>query len=118
MRPIAILLLVGAASTASLAAENFKPLTGRDIHDRFSGMELGDETHWSFLFERDGTLASVSLGKPGSGSWRIEGDRLCMEGGPGTAGCYRVWMSGAAVQLRPEEAGALPEEGVLRKPGR
>ena len=42
--------------------------------------------------------------------------QLCVDVGPGTdSGCYEVWISGNAVQLRPTGL-RLPLQGVLQKP--
>ena len=43
------LVLAGTASIVT-AAEKFRHLTAPQIHDRFVGMELGDDVHWRGSF--------------------------------------------------------------------
>ena len=114
LRTAATAAMIVAASTA-LAVE-FRHLDGAAIRARFPGMDLTDEVHWRYTFRRDGTLPSTALGRDRIGSWRIEGDRLCMKQGPGMADCYAVWMSGAKVELRPDNEAIPVEEGVLQRP--
>jgi hypothetical protein len=58
------------------ADEPFRRLTRLEIQSRFAGMELTDETHWSYRFEKAGRLASFSAGQPGTGAWRVDNDAL------------------------------------------
>lgn len=90
------MVLAAAALTATMipaeAADSFRQLKGSEIKARFAGTELTDEAHWAYVFGRDGRTTSFSLGKQGSGTWRVGKDEL----------------------LRREDA--IPEEGVLQKP--
>jgi hypothetical protein len=119
MRPRNIGDLVVAAvgfllATAALAAEPFRHLNGREIASRFIGMELTDEVHWAYVFERGGRLNIFSMGRPGTGSWKVESNELCLDRPPDEARCYEVWVSGRNVQLRREPE--IPDEGILQKP--
>jgi cytochrome c len=52
-------------------------------------MELTDEAHWGEVFERNGTLTIISMGRKSVGKWRTQKDQLCLDTGkePG-GGCY------------------------------
>jgi hypothetical protein len=94
-------LVVAAAvgfllATAALAAEPFRHLNGREIASGFTGMELTDEVHWAYVFERGGHLKSFSMGRAATGTWKVEKDELCLD--------------------RPPDEPALPEEAILQKP--
>jgi hypothetical protein len=101
-------------ATAAFAAEPFRHLNGREIASRFTGMELTDEVHWAYVFERGGHLKSFSMGRAGTGTWKIEKDELRLDRPPDEPRCYEVWTAGRNVQLRYEPA--LPEEAILQKP--
>jgi hypothetical protein len=101
-------------ASAALATEPFRHLTGREITSRFTGMELTDEVHWAYVFERGGRLKIFSMGRPGTGSWKVESNELCLDRPPDEARCYEVWVSGRNVQLRREPE--IPGEGILQKP--
>ena len=99
---------------AVLAAEPFRHLNGREIAARFTGMELTDEVHWAYVFEKGGQLKSVSMGKAASGTWKVDKDDLCLDRPPDEPRCYEVWVTGRNVQLRCEPE--IPDEGILQKP--
>jgi len=101
-------------ASAALATEPFRHLTGREITSRFTGMELTDEVHWAYVFEKAGRLKSFSMGKASTGTWKVEKDELCLDRPPDEPRCYEVWTAGRNVQLRYEPA--LPEEAILQKP--
>jgi len=112
-------LMVAAAvgllpATACLADELFRHLTGREIAARFTGMELTDEVHWAYGFERGGRLNIFSMGRPGTGAWKVDRNELCLDRPSDEARCYEVWVSGQNVQLRREPE--IPDEGILQKP--
>jgi hypothetical protein len=112
-------LVVAAAvgvllATAALAAEPFRHLTSREIAARFTGMELTDEVHWAYVIERGGRLNIFSMGRPGTGAWKVDKNELCLDRPPDEARCYEVWVSGQSVQLRREPE--IPDEGILQKP--
>jgi hypothetical protein len=105
-------LLIGSAG-----AEAFKKLTGTQIKARFAGMDMSDGVHWRDSYERDGRIVSQSMGKQRSGTWRVEGDRLCVDLGAETGGCYRVWLAGSKVEFRREGFDGTILDGELLKPG-
>jgi hypothetical protein len=103
------------ATLDALAVEQFKKMSGPQIRAKFSGMEMTDEVHWREAYERDGSFKSHSMGRMRIGKWQVQKDELCVDVGPGTdSGCYEVWISGDAVELRPTGLG-LPVQGVLQR---
>jgi len=100
----------GGVSAAG-AAETFRHLKGSEIAARFKGMEFTDEVHWAYVFDRTGRLSSFSMGTKGTGTWRVEKDKLCFDRGS-EQGCYNVRPERAASTARQR----LIEEGVLQKP--
>jgi hypothetical protein len=104
------------ATSDAFAVEQFKKISGPQIRVKFSGMEMTDEVHWREAYERDGSFKSRSMGRTRIGKWQVQKDELCVDVGPGTeSGCYEVWISGNAVELRPTGLG-LPLQGVLQRP--
>jgi hypothetical protein len=41
-----------------VAAENSRKLSGAQIRATFTGMQLTDEVHWRYVYDRGGTLRS------------------------------------------------------------
>jgi hypothetical protein len=102
-------------TAAALAGEPFRQIDAKEIVLRFEGQEFTDEVHWAQVFEKQGSLSSVSMGRRGTGIWRVEDDRLCLLSEDFPERCYDVWMSGNQAQLR--EAGIeFYEKGTLRWP--
>ena len=114
-RPLVALVSSLLVATAARAAEPFRQLNGREIRTRLAGMEFSDEVHWAHVFGWDGRIRSVSMGRKSTGTWRIEGDELCLEREREERRCYRVWASGRTVQLR-EPGTDVYEEGTVQKP--
>jgi hypothetical protein len=106
----AMVLATGVAAEAS-----FQKLTGAQIRAKLVGMELSDGVHWRDLYERNGTVTSMSMGSKRSGKWRIEKDQFCIafDKEP-IPKCYDVWLTGKQVELRRE--GLLPLQGMLESP--
>ena len=52
-------------------AENARKLSGAQIRTRMIGMQLTDEVHYRFVYERDGTLRSYSMGVKKVGKWTV-----------------------------------------------
>jgi hypothetical protein len=77
-------------------------------------MELTDETHWAYQFEKTGRLPAFSTGRTRTGSWRVDNDELCLEREVDGLRCFEVWISGRRVELRREPG--PPDEGILQKP--
>ena len=110
----AALTLIALLITGALGSEAFRKLAGKDISARLTGMELTDDVHWTYVFGKGGRLTSVSMGKSGNGTWRVQGDEVCWDGGRRER-CREVWMFGTKVQLR-TRGSDMYDEGVLRKP--
>ena len=114
--------IIAAAALASIsvtvsavAAENFQKLSGAQIRAKFAGMQLTDEVHWRYVYDRDGTLRSYSMGTKKIGKWAIKKDELCLYLKEPDDGCYEVSLSGKRIEMKPSGVG-LTLEGVLQTP--
>src|SRR5258705_4745613 len=114
--------IVAAATVASIsveigafAAENFQKLSGTQIRAKFAGMQLTDEVHWRYVYDRDGRLRSYSMGTKKIGKWAVEKDELCLYLREPDDGCYEVSLSGRSIEMKPSGLG-LTLEGVLQTP--
>jgi hypothetical protein len=114
-RSLAVAVAVAAAGSTIALAEPFRRLPGRELAARLSGIKLTDDVHWAYRFERGGRLRAVSMGILRTGSWRVRGDELCLDGDPDGARCFQIWASGDGIELRRGD-GSLPDAGTLRKP--
>ena len=117
-----LLKMIAAAIVASTslevggaAAENSQKLSGRQIRAKFAGMQLTDEVHWRYVYDRDGTLRSYSMGTKKVGKWTVEKDELCLYLKEPDDGCYEVSLSGQRIEMKPSGLG-LTLEGVLQTP--
>ena len=120
MKGLAVMLAVAALcpallQTGAAAAGGFQKLSGRQIQARLAGMQLTDEVHWRYVYDRDGTLRSYSMGTKTVGKWAIEKDELCLYLKEPDDGCFEVSLSGKRIEMRPSGLG-LPLEGVLQAP--
>lgn len=104
-----------SVQVSTIAAENPRKLSGSQIRARFAGMQLTDEVHWRYVYDRDGTLRSYSMGRKKVGKWTIEKDELCFYLGESDDGCYEVSLSGKSIEMKPSGPG-LTFEGVLQTP--
>ncbi len=116
------LKMIAAAIVASIslwvsavAGENSQKLSGSQIRAKFSGMQLTDEVHWRYVYDRDGSLRSYSMGTKKVGKWAIEKDELCLYLQERDDGCYEVSLSGNRIEMKPSGLG-LTLEGVLQTP--
>jgi len=114
--------MIAAAALASIsievsavAAENPQKLSGAQIRARFAGMQLTDEVHWRYVYDRDGRLRSYSMGTKKVGKWAVEKDELCLYLMQSDDGCFEVSLSGKRIEMKPSGLG-LPLEGVLQTP--
>jgi hypothetical protein len=114
---VAIDLVMGlfAALSPAVAAETFRQLKGKEITARFSGMEFSDDVHWAYVFVRDGSAISYSMGSKSFDRWHVDKDGLCIDSERAERRCYQVWVAGNNVQFRPIGVD-VPLEGVLTKP--
>jgi len=117
-----LLKMIAAAAAASIsvelsaaAAENLQRLSGVQIRAKFTGMQLTDEVHWRYVYDRDGTLRSYSMGTKKVGKWAIEKDELCLYLKEPDDGCFEVSLSGKRIEMKPSGLG-LTLEGVLQTP--
>ena len=99
----------------AVAAENFQKLSGAQIRAKFTGMQLTDEVHWRYVYDRDGTLISYAMGTKKVGKWAIEKDELCLYLKEPDDGCYEVSLSGKRIEMKPSGLGLILE-GVLQTP--
>jgi hypothetical protein len=110
------LALLAATTLASSAAaeDKFQKLTGAQIRAKVAGMELTDNIHWRELYQRNGSVTSISMGRKRTGQWRVEKDQLCVEYEKELPSCYEVLVSGKKAKLQRE--GAVPLEVVIESP--
>ena len=94
---------------AAVAADNSQKLSGSQIRAKFSGMQLTDEVHWRYVYDRDGTLRSYSMGTKKVGKWAVEKDELCLYLKEPDDGCYEVLVSGKSVEMKPSGLGLALE---------
>jgi hypothetical protein len=99
----------------AVAAEDFQKLSGAQIRAKFTGMQLTDEVHWRYVYDRDGTLRSYAMGTKKVGKWAIEKDELCLYLKEPDDGCFEVSLSGKRIEMTPSGLG-LTFEGVLQTP--
>ena len=119
MRTLATVLAAAALGLISFetdaAAEKLQRLSGAQIRAKFVAMQLTDEVHWRYVYDRDGTLRSYSMGTKKAGTWAIEKDELCLYVKERDDGCYEVSLSGERIKMKPSGLG-LSVEGVLQTP--
>jgi hypothetical protein len=115
LKVIAAALASIAVENSALAAENPQKLSGAKIRAKFAGMQLTDEVHWRYVYDRDGRLRSYSMGTRKLGKWSVEHDELCLYLGETDDGCYAVSLSGKRIEMRPSGLGTTLE-GVLQTP--
>ncbi len=95
-----VVALLALECTASFA-EALHRLSGAQIRAQFTGKVLTDATHWRETYAPGGKLLIEEMGHAAStGSWRIDGDRLCKVRPGIVDDCYEVWSAGDQVELR------------------
>lgn len=97
----------------SVAAANEQRLSGAQIRTKLTGMQLTDDVHYRFVYERDGTLRSYSMGVKKVGKWTIRRDELCLELGESDDGCYTVTLRGERIEMVPTGLGG-PLDGIIQ----
>jgi hypothetical protein len=95
------------------AAGQLKKLSGSQIRDKMTGMQLTDEVHYRLVYDRDGTLRSYSMGVKKVGKWIIEKDQLCLYLGETDDGCYQVTVSDDRIEMTPSGLGGTLD-GILQ----
>jgi hypothetical protein len=114
IRHLELAILASIVTCDASIAQTFQKLQGPQIRGRLSGMEMTDGVHWTDVFEANGTLATYSMSKKATGTWRVQKDELCIDRGKDDGGCYQVWLAGKKIELR-REGSKLPLEGILQK---
>ena len=119
MKKLVTILAAAAVGSISFeisaAAANSQKLSGSQIRSKFAGMQLTDEVHWRYVYDRDGTLRSYSMGTKKVGKWAVEKGELCLYLKEPDDGCFEVSLSGNRIELKPSGLG-LSLEGVLQTP--
>src|SRR6266850_8212343 len=120
MKELVTMLAAVAVGSISLeispaAAESVQKLSGAQIRLKFAGMQLTDEVHWRYVYDRDGRLRSYSMGTKKVGKWTVEKDELCFHLNEPDDGCYEVSRTGERIEMKPVGLGS-PLEGVLQAP--
>jgi hypothetical protein len=112
---LAVVVLGSISFEADATAEKLQRLSGAEIRAKFTGMQLTDEVHWRYVYDRGGRLRSYSMGTKKIGTWAIEKDELCLYLKEPDDGCYEISLSGERVEMKPSGLG-LSLEGVLQTP--
>jgi hypothetical protein len=112
-RKLLSVLAAGLIMLGSGAAAAEEKLPGSRIRAMFAGMQLTDEVHYRFVYERDGTFRSYSLGVKKVGKWTVEKDELCLYLGETDDGCYQVTVSGDRIEMTPSGLGGTLD-GILQ----
>jgi hypothetical protein len=100
LRQALVVALLTFWGTASFA-ESLHRLSGAQIRIQFTGKVLTDATHWRETYAPGGKLFVEEMGHAAStGSWRIDGDRLCKVRPGIVDDCYEVWSAGDRAELR------------------
>src|SRR5215470_15715430 len=103
--------------TYAQAAEQFQRLSAREIRAQIIGKVITDESHWSHHFRPNGTVQSIVLSQLKQGTWKINGNTLCLtlkiHKQETTTECYEVWLRQDQVEYRRD--GLTMEEGFVRK---
>lgn len=74
-------------------AEAWNGVVGNTLTGRLDGKS------YHLLIRKDGTASRLRDGEIEPGTWRIEGDKVCLAVGDGSRACYAVVSSGRAVTL-------------------
>ena len=105
-----------ACLSGTARAEPLHHWSGARIRAQFTGKMLTDGTHWRETYQPRGKLLIEEMGhEAATGSWHIDGDRLCKLR-PGILNDrYEVWGAQYRVELR---FGSYPPlEAFLHAPG-
>jgi hypothetical protein len=111
-------LLVLALSPPALAADRFHKLAGPQIAATLGGMQFTNEMHWREVYETDGTLRRIAMGRVDLGTWRVRGSEMCIDlGGDGDRNCFEVWLRDNEIVMQRDAEDNDPIQGFLEKPG-
>jgi hypothetical protein len=98
-----------------VAAQSLRKLSGAQIRAKLAGMQLTDEVHYRFVYDRDGTLRSYSMGVKKVGKWVVEKDELYLYLQEPDDGCYEVSLTGNTFEMRPMGLGGTLD-GIIQPP--
>jgi hypothetical protein len=102
----AVTLIVSRTiASAAFGAERFQKLSGQQIRVRLAGMEITDEMHWRYIYDRDASLRAYSMGRNMRGKWSVEENEVCLDLERPDGGCFEMWLSGKNVKLIPPDHG-------------
>ena len=104
-----------SASGGALAQQpTYHQLSAKDIRARVVGMAITDDAHWSDHFHPGGALVSYDLGRLKRGTWKLDGDELCLTrmGKNETTDCFEIWASRDGIQYRRD--GVVIADAYLR----
>lgn len=108
--------LLLAATGAVGATDKFRQLTATQINAMVIGKVITDDAHWSDHFCADGTLKLIQMGETVRGTWRLDGNTLCVtradRQGKSETECNEVWMSNENIEYR--RFGTTVAEGIRR----
>ena len=90
------------ASCPAHPASGFKRLNATEIKARIIGKVVTDKVHWSDRYEPGGTLKAVDLGVLKPGTWKLEGNEMCVvrKAKKAVSECFEIWASGDEVEYR------------------
>jgi hypothetical protein len=114
-RATLLAVAIGLLAATGAAAESAQKLSGAQIRARFAGMQLTDEVHYRFVYDRDGTLLSYAMSVKKRGKWVVHKNQLCLYLNEPDDGCYEVSLSGKTFTLRPAGLGSTLD-GILQMP--
>jgi hypothetical protein len=99
----------------AVAADRFKRLNAAEIRQRIVGNVVTDESHWSDRFESNGTLNAMELGQKKLGTWKLQGNEMCVtrKARKPFEECFEIWQSHDQIEYRRD--GIALTTGVLRK---
>lgn len=112
---LAFLAAFEMATWSPAEAADTRALSGSQIKAKFTGMQLTDEVHYRYVFERDGTLRSYAMGSKKIGQWSIEKNELCLWLEDKDDGCYSVMPRGERFELVPSGLGPA-FDGIVEPP--
>ena len=115
VRPAAVTIAASlfALSISAVHAEALHRLKGAEIRQQFTGKILTDRTHWKETYAAGGRFIASEMGHgTTTGTWRVDGDRLCKTLPDLPNACYDVWGAGNRMELRYGQATA--QQGVLQ----
>ena len=117
LRVIGLALALVLTVVDAQAAEEFQRLSAREIRAQIIGNVITDEAHWSQHFRPDGTLHSIVVSQLKQGTWKINGNTLCLtlkaRKQETTTECYEVWRWKDHIEYR--DNGATVMTGFIRK---